>query len=353
MNTQVSSEVFGTLDDGGRVDRWTLETGPGPDALRVRILTYGGIVQSIEAPDRDGVPAQLALGFAGLAPYVAHGAWHFGALVGRYANRIAGASFALDGRSHPLTPNDGPNSLHGGPRNFSRVVWDARPVADGVELHRVSPDGEEGFPGTLDVSVTYTLTARPGGGALRIAYRAQTDAPTVVNLTNHSYLNLSGDGSGSATGHRLRLAAAHYTPVDTAGIPLPGGPAEVAGTRFDFRTARPVDGAYDHNFVLDGGVTAQPRAVAELSDPRSGRVLELATTEPGVQLYTAHHLDGSLTGTSGFPYGPAAGLALETQHFPDSPNRPDFPGTVLRPGGHHRSVTEYRFGVRPRSADGT
>ncbi|MFE0375752.1 aldose epimerase family protein [Streptomyces inhibens] len=347
MNTQVSREPFGTLDDGTGVDRWTLEAGSG--GLRVRVLTYGGIVQSIEAPDRDGQRGRLALGFADLASYVMHGGSHFGALVGRYANRIAGASFTLDGRVYPLTPNDGRNSLHGGPRNFSRVVWEARPVEGGVRLRRVSPDGEEGFPGALDVRVTYTLSTGPGGDALRIAYRARTDAPTVVNLTNHTYLNLGGDGSGSATGHQLRLAASRYTRVDGSGIPVPGAPADVTGTRFDFRAARAVAGAYDHNFVLDGGVTGAPRTVAEMYDPRSGRALELATTEPGLQLYTADHFDGSLTGTSGVPYGPAAGLALETQHFPNSPNRPDFPGTVLRPGEIHRSETVYGFSARPRS----
>lgn len=350
MNTQVSREPFGALDDGTRVDRWTLETGSGPGTLRVGVLTYGGIVQSIEAPDRDGTTAQLALGFADLKSYVAHGASYFGALVGRYANRIAGAQFALDGRTYPLTPNDGRNSLHGGVGNFSRAVWNAREVEGGVELHRVSPDGEEGFPGTLDVRVTYTLSAGPGGGALRIAYRARTDAPTVVSLTNHTYLNLGGDGSGSATGHELRLAASRYTPADGTGVPLPGAPVEVAGTRFDFRAARAVAGAYDHNFALDGGVCARPRTVAELYDPRTGRALELATTEPGLQLYTAGHLDGTLTGTSGVPYGPAAGLALETQHFPDAPNRPDFPSTVLRPGASYRSETVYGFSVRPGNA---
>lgn len=349
MKTQVSREPFGTLDDGTRVDRWTLEAGAGPGGLRVGVLTYGGIVQFVEAPDRDGGTAQLALGFTDLASYVAHGESHFGAVVGRYANRIAGASFTLDGTSYALTPNDGRNSLHGGPVNFSRVVWQARPVEGGVELHRVSPDGEEGFPGRLDVRVTYILAADPGGGALRIAYRARTDAPTVVNLTNHTYLHLGGDGSGSVTGHELRLAASRYTPVDDTGIPVPGAPAEVAGTRFDFRAARAVAGAYDHNFVLDGGVTGTPRTVAELYDPRSGRVLELATTEPGLQVYTADHLDGTLTGSSGIPYGPAAGIALETQHFPDSPNRPDYPGTVLRPAETYRSETVYGFSVRPRS----
>ncbi|MDT0459117.1 aldose epimerase family protein [Streptomyces sp. DSM 41527] len=343
MTTQVSRERFGTLDDGTRVDRWTLESGPG--GLRVRILTYGGIIQTVEAPDRDGARGQLALGFADLASYAAHGGSYFGALVGRYANRIAGASFTLDGEVHTLTPNDGRHSLHGGPGGFSRVVWEARQVDGGVQLHRVSPAGEEGFPGALDVRVTYTLSA----GALRIVSQATTDAPTVVNLTNHTYLHLGGDGSGSATGHELRLTASRYTPVDGTGIPVPGAPADVTGTRFDFRAARAVAGSYDHNFVLDGGVCAAPRTVAELYDRRSGRVLELATTEPGLQLYTADHLDGTLTGTSGVPYGPAAGLALETQHFPDSPNRPDFPGTVLRPGGTYRSQTVYAFSVRPRA----
>ncbi|MFG2094374.1 aldose epimerase family protein [Streptomyces sp. NPDC048612] len=345
MTTQVSREAFGALDDGTRVDRWTLDSGPG--GVRVRVLTYGGIVQTVEAPDRDGARGQLALGFADLGSYVAHGGSHFGALVGRYANRIAGAAFRLDGRTWTLTPNDGHNSLHGGARSFSRVVWDARPVDGGVQLRRVSPDGEEGFPGALDVRVTYALSR---DGALRIVSRARTGAPTVVNLTNHTYLNLGGDGSGSAAGHRLRLAASRYTPCDDSGIPLPGAPAEVAGTRFDFRAERAVDGAYDHNFALDGGVRHALRTVAELYDPVSGRALELATTEPGLQLYTAGHLDGTLTGTSGVPYGPAAGLALETQHFPDSPNRPDFPSTVLRPGETYRSETVYRFSVRAGSA---
>ncbi|WP_030991416.1 aldose epimerase family protein [Streptomyces sp. NRRL S-1813] len=344
MRTQVSREPFGTLDDGTRIDRWTLESAPA--GLRVRILTYGGIVQTVEAPDRDGVRGQLALGFADLASYAAHGGSHFGALVGRYANRIAGASFVLDGRTCALTPNNGRHSLHGGPGGFSRVVWDAREVDGGVQLHRVSPDGEEGFPGALDVRVTYTLSP----GALRIVSRATTDTPTVVNLTNHTYLNLGGDGSGSAAGHELRLAASRYTPDDGTGIPVPGAPADVTGTRFDFRAARAVAGAYDHNFALDGGVREAPRTVAELYDPRSGRALELATTEPGLQLYTADHLDGTLTGTSGVPYGPAAGLALETQHFPDSPNRPDFPSTVLRPGESYRSETVYAFSVRARGA---
>ncbi|TJZ55665.1 galactose mutarotase [Streptomyces piniterrae] len=345
MHTRVGRERFGALDDGTPVDRWILES----DGLRVRVLTYGGIVQTIETPDRDGKFGHVALGFAGLGSYVAHGGSYFGALVGRYANRIAGAAFALDGRSYALPPNDGQHSLHGGARGFSRVVWDARPLANGVELRRVSPDGEEGFPGALDVRVSYTLAP---GGTLRVVHRAHTDAPTVVNLTNHSYLNLGGEDSGSATGHLLRLAASRYTPVDGTGIPVPGAPADVTGTRFDFREPRPVDRPYDHNFALDGGVTETPRTVAELYDPRSGRALELSTTEPGIQLYTADHLDGTLTGTSGVRYGPTAGIALETQHFPDSPNRPDFPSTALAPGETYRSESVYRFSVRGASPRG-
>lgn len=345
MDTQVASEPFGTLDDGTPVDRWTLESGP----LRVRVLTYGGIVQTIETPDRDGVRGQVALGFADLASYVADEGSRFGALVGRYANRIAGAAFPLGGRRHLLPANDGPHCLHGGPGGFARRVWDARRIAGGVELRRTSPDGEEGFPGTLVVRVRYTVAP---GGILRLDHLARTDAPTVVNLTNHTYLNLGGDGSGSAAGHRLRIAATHRTPVDSSGIPEPGAPVAVAGTRFDFRTERVVGEGFDDNFVLDGGVTATPRPVAALYDPGSGRRMDLATTEPGLQLYTAGHLDGSLTGTSGAPYGPAAGIALETQHFPDAPNRPDFPSTVLRPGEEYRSTTVYTFtrdGAEPLS----
>lgn len=340
--THVAGETFGTLKNGSIVHRWTLEA----DGVRVRILTYGGIVQGIETPDRHGRPGEIALGFADLGAYEEHGASYFGAVVGRYANRIADAAFTLDGRRYALPANDGPNCLHGGERNFSTVVWAAEPVPGGVELHRVSPDGEEGFPGTLDVRVTYTLSA---AGELTADYRATTDAPTVVNLTNHSYFDLSGDGTGGAATHRLRMAADHYLPVDPTGIPV-GGPAPVSGTRFDFRARRTVGRGYDHTLVVgDGGAGAaeseapQPRPVAELSDPGSGRVLRLSTTEPGVQLYTAEHLDGTLTGTTGRSLEAGGGIALETQHFPDSPNRPDFPSTVLRPGTTYRSRTVYAF----------
>ncbi|MEU6103810.1 aldose epimerase family protein [Streptomyces flaveolus] len=322
------NELFGTLSDGTPVHRWTLERA----GVRVRVLTYGGIVQSAEVPDRDGHPADVVLGFADLDGYVTHPEPYFGALVGRYANRIAGGRFPLDGRTYALALNNGPNSLHGGERGFDKRVWDAEPVGHGVRLSRVSPHGEEGFPGRLEVSATYTLDE---SGALRIAYEAVTDAPTVLNPTNHSYFNLSG--SGHTGGHELRIAASRITPVDADLIPA-GAPAEVAGTRFDFREARKVGAGYDHNFVLDKGVTETAVPVAELYDPASGRVVSVATTEPGLQLYTADHL--------GEPFAPGDGIALETQHFPDSPNRPDFPSTVLRPGEVFRSETVYGFSAR-------
>ncbi|CAL9293672.1 MULTISPECIES: aldose epimerase family protein [Streptomyces] len=323
-------ELFGTLSDGTPVHRWTLERA----GVRVRILSYGGIVQSAEVPDRDGNSACVVLGFDTLDGYVRHPEPYFGALVGRYANRIAGGRFPLDGRTYALARNNGPNSLHGGERGFDKRVWDVEPVADGVRLSRVSPHGEEGFPGRVEFSATYTLDA---SGALRIVYEAVTDAPTVLNPTNHSYFNLGGPGSGHAGGHELRIAASRFTPVDGDLIPA-GAPADVADTRFDFRRARKVGSGYDHNFVLDKGVTDTAVEVAELYDPASGRVLTVATTEPGLQLYTADHL--------GEPFAPGDGVALETQHFPDSPNRPDFPSTVLRPGEVFRSETVYGFSVR-------
>ncbi|WP_367323448.1 aldose epimerase family protein [Streptomyces sp. HUAS ZL42] len=322
------SEHFGTLSDGTAVHRWILERA----GVRVRVLSYGGIVQSVEVPDRQGHTANVVLGFADLDGYLDHPEPFLGALIGRYANRIGGARFPLDEDTYALEPNNGPNSLHGGGRGFDKRVWDVAPVEHGLRLSRVSPHGEEGFPGRLEVSATYTLDA---SGALRIAYEAVTDAPTVVNLTNHSYWNLGG--SGNAGGHELRLAASRYTPVDADLIPT-GELAEVAESRFDFRTARKVGPGYDHNFVLDKGVTEAPVEIAELYDPASGRVMSVATTEPGIQLYTADHLSD--------PFSPGDGIALETQHFPDSPNRPEFPSTELRPGGVYRSETVYGFSAR-------
>ncbi|NKQ26737.1 aldose epimerase family protein [Streptomyces galbus] len=322
------SEHFGTLSDGTEVHRWTLERA----GTRVRVLSYGGIVQSVEVPDRDGRTANVVLGFADLDGYRDHPEPFLGALIGRYANRIARARFELDGVLYALEANGSPNSLHGGSRGFDKRVWDVEPVEHGLRLSRVSPHGEEGFPGRLEVTATYTLDA---SGALRLAYEAVTDAPTVVNLTNHSYFNLAG--SGTATGHELRLAASRYTPVDDDLIPT-GDLAPVADTRFDFRTSRKLGPGYDHNYVLDKGVTAAAEEVAELHDPASGRVLTVATTEPGLQLYTGDHLPA--------PLAPGEGVALETQHFPDSPNRPAFPSTVLRPGEVYRSETVYGFSAR-------
>ncbi|MET7487382.1 aldose epimerase family protein [Streptomyces sp. NPDC005538] len=322
------SELFGTLPDGTPVHRWTLERA----GVRVRVLSYGGIVQSVEVPDRAGQTANVVLGFADLDGYLTHPGPYLGALVGRYANRIAGGRFPLEGVTYSLAQNNPPNSLHGGERGFDKRVWDVEPVEHGLRLSRVSPHGEEGFPGRLDVSATYTLDA---SGALCFAYEATTDAPTVVNLTNHSYFNLSG--SGTAAGHELRLAASRFTPVDADLIPT-GSLDDVTGTRFDFREPRKAGAGYDHNFVLDKGVTPAPVEIAELHDPASGRVLTVATTEPGIQLYTADHLDD--------PFAPGDGIALETQHFPDSPNRPDFPSTELRPGQTYRSETVYGFSAR-------
>ncbi|MET9434345.1 aldose epimerase family protein [Streptomyces sp. NPDC006551] len=308
---RITSEPFGSVDGTG-VRRWTLERG----GVRVRVLTYGGIVQSVETPDRDGARGEVVLGFPDLEGYLKQPEPYFGALVGRYANRIADGTFTLDGRTHRLARNGGPHSLHGGERGFDKHVWDAEEVTHGIRLSRVSPDGEEGFPGRLEVSVTYRLKE---DGTLRIGYRAITDAPTVIALTNHSYWDLGGE-------HELRVSAGHFTPTDGTGIPT-GEIAPVAGTRLDFRTARPAGVGIDDNFVLDAGAVD----ACELYSPVTGRVVTVRTTEPGLQVYA----DAMFSG-----------IALETQHFPDSPNRPEFPSTVLRPGEVYRSTTHFDFGTR-------
>jgi aldose 1-epimerase len=330
----MTPERVGATADGTLIHRWTLERA----GTRVRLLTYGGIVQSVEVPARDGSLADVVLGFREPRDYLSSRGPYFGALIGRYANRVGGAAFALDGRTYQLPRNDGPNCLHGGERGFDRRVWDAEPAGDSaVRLSRVSPDGEEGFPGRLTVSVTYTLEA---DGALRLDYRAETLAPTPVSLTNHTYWNLGGAnataGSATAAGHLLRLSAGRITLLDGDAVPT-GELARVDGTRFDFREARRVGIGYDQNYVLDERAPGQP--AAELYDPVSGRVLTVTTTEPGIQLYTGDHFDGK-------PYGPGDGIALETQAFPDSPNQPGFPDTVLRPGEVYESATTFGFGVR-------
>jgi len=346
------TEPVGELD-GAPVERWTLANDGG---MTVAVLTYGGIVQTLEVPDRDGVPANVVLGLARLDDYLAGNPPYLGALIGRYANRIAGGAFTLDGRTHRLPVNNPPNSLHGGTEGFDKRVWTAAGTGDGVELAYTSPDGEMGYPGTLEVRARYTLTP---GNELRIDYQATTDAPTHVNLTNHSYFNLAGEAAGTVEGHRLQLRAGRLTPTDATNIPT-GGLAPVAGTAFDFTAPRAIGEriddddeqlrfglGYDHNYVLDRppGSEGALHPAARVTDPGSGRVLEVETTEPGLQLYSGNQLDGSLTGTGGAAYGPRAGLCLETQHFPDSPNQPGFPSTVLRPGEVYRSATVYRFGV--------
>jgi aldose 1-epimerase len=309
----------------------------------VAILRYGATVQRVVVPDRYGQLANIALGFAEVGDYASHSGHYFGATVGRYANRIGRGRFVLDGVTHELERNEGGNCLHGGSRGFATRVWDVVEASDdGVRLAYTSADGEMGFPGELEASVVYHLD----GAALRIDYEAVTSAATVVNLTNHTCWNLAGEGSGSVDGHVLTLHASATTLVGPDLVPT-GEIAAVVGTQLDFLTATPIGArgcGYDHNFVLDAGGDGIEVA-ARLTEPRCGRTLEVLTTEPGLQLYTGAFLDGTLVGPSGRPYRPGECVALETQHFPDSPNRPEFPSTVLRPGEIFRSTTVFRFGV--------
>ncbi|GAA1028843.1 galactose mutarotase [Virgisporangium ochraceum] len=346
-------EDFGSTPEGG-VDRFTLTNGSG---TRVQILTYGGIIQTIEVPDRRGRMANVALGFGTLADYVERSPY-FGCVAGRYANRIALGRFTLDGATYHLPTNDGPNSLHGGAVGFDKRIWAATPFERdgtvGLAMRHTSPHLDQGYPGTLTATVTYTLSP---DNALRIDYGATTDRPTVVNLTNHTYFNLAGEGRGSIEGHVLRIDAGRYTPVDATLIPT-GAIDPVAGTPMDFTRPTPVGeriGAdfpqlaigrgYDHNWVLDRGAGAGLVPAATVVEPESGRVLTVLTEEPGIQFYSGNLLDGTLTGTGGGVYRRHDGLALETQHFPDSPNHPTFPTTVLRPGQVYRTATVYRFGT--------
>ncbi|NBM17821.1 aldose epimerase family protein [Streptomyces sp. GC420] len=346
-------ELFGRLADGTKVYAYSLARG----GTRMRVLSYGGIVQSLEIPDRHGRRRNVSLGFDDLADYVSSSPY-FGALIGRFGNRIARGRFTLDGKTYQLPVNDGENSLHGGNEGFDKRVWDVEPFngsqSVGLRLHYTSPDGEMGYPGTLRVRVTYTLNDR---GDWRVDYEATTDRATVVNLTSHVYWNLAGEGSGSVYDHELSVAASRYTPVDSGLIPT-GRTAEVAGTPFDFRGGKRIGKdiraghqqllygkGFDHNWVLDKGVTSQPRHVATLRDPSSGRTLKVSTTEPGLQFYSGNFLDGTLVGTSGRTYRQGDALCLETQHYPDSPNQPSFPSTVLRPGRTYRSTTVHSFGA--------
>ncbi len=318
--------------------------------MKVRILAWGATLSSVTVPDRTGKMGEVTLGFDEPERYREPHPF-FGSIAGRYANRIALGRFVLDGQTYTLETNNGPNHLHGGKRGFDKRVWQAGAKRPGsAEYSYTSPDGEEGYPGTLQVSVTYTITE---GNQLRIEYQARTDKPTVLNLTNHAYWNLTG--SGDVRAHVLRLHASRYTPVDAGLIPT-GEIRPVKGTPLDFTAAKPVGrdlaalqgegqpGGYDHNFVIDSAKPGELSLAAEVRDPVSGRIMRVLTTEPGVQLYTANHLR-DLPGRGGVKYGPRAGLCLETQHFPDSPNHPEFPSTVLRPGETFRSTTVYEFSV--------
>jgi aldose 1-epimerase len=342
------------LPDGTGVESYTLKNAAG---MQARITNYGGILTSLKVPDRDGRFEDVVLGHETLEPYLVNKPY-FGAIVGRYANRIAKAQFQLDGNTYKLPANDGPNTLHGGVKGFDQAVWRTdtfdQPGEAGVVLTHISRDGDQGFPGTMAVRVTYTLTDK---NELVIDYRATTDKPTVVNLTHHGYFNLAGEGSGDVLQHEVTINADRYTPVDATLIPT-GVLAGVAGTPFDFRSKTAIGArigaddtqlalgkGYDHNFVLNREGAGLVLA-ARVEEPRSGRVMEVRTTEPGIQFYTGNFLDGSITGKSGHVYGHRNGLCLETQHFPDSPNRPEFPTTTLRPGEEFNSRTVYAFSVK-------
>jgi aldose 1-epimerase len=349
----VTTAPFGALPSGDTVHLYTLTNTHGTE---VRVMDYGGIIVSLRTRDRTGALGDIVLGFDSLSGYL-RSSPYFGALVGRYANRIAHGRFDLDGAGYTLAVNNGPNTLHGGLVGFDKVLWrgDTRQDSSGVGLvlRYTSKDGEEGYPGTLKVQATYTLTDRD---ELSIEYLATTDKATPVNLTQHSYFNLGGDGSGDVLGHVVTIHADRFVPVDPTLIPT-GSLLPVDGTPFDLRQGAALGahigdpdsqlknaGGYDHTFVLN---RAGPGLVpaAHVVEPASGRTLDVATTEPGIQLYTGNFLDGTLSGKHGHVYGRRNGFCLETQHFPDSPNQPGFPSTILRPGTEYRSRTVYAFGV--------
>jgi aldose 1-epimerase len=352
----IEKRPYGTLSTSAAVDEYTLTNA---NQAEVKIITYGGIITSIRVPDRKGALENVVLGLSNLADYETKNPF-FGCITGRYANRIAKAKFTLDGKTYSLAANNGPNALHGGTKGFDKHVWAAEVQSskDGaaLELTYLSPDGAEGFPGNLNTTVIYTLTE---DNALRIDYSATTDAPTVINLTNHTLFNLAGNGAGSIENHIMLLNADHYTPVDDTLIPT-GTLAPVEGTPLDFRlpktlgpglrSAHPqivVGRGYDHNFVLNRPDAKEQSTIlaARVYEPNKGRILEVWTSEPGIQLYTANFLDGTLLGSSGGLYRQGDGFALETQHFPDSPNQPNFPSTVLRPGEIYRTTTLFKFRV--------
>jgi aldose 1-epimerase len=350
---KIEQRPFGTAD-GKPVNLYTLKNAAG---MEVTITNYGGIVTSIKVPDRNKKFGNVALGFDNVTPYQTTTAY-FGALIGRYGNRIGKGKFQLDGKVYQIPTNDGANTLHGGTTGYNRRIWDAKdvstPEAAALELHYMSPDGEMGYPGNLSITVRYTLEEKNG---LQIQYDATTDKATVLNLTNHSYFNLAGAGSDTVLKHRLTIRAEHFTPVDGGLIPT-GVVQSVEGTPFDFRKSTVIGSridavneqlklgkGYDHNYVLTAPHNLT-QWVVKVEEPSSGRVMEVYTDQPGVQLYTGNFLDGSAKGVGGvFKFRSA--ICLETQHFPDSPNHPNFPSTVLRPGQKYHSVTIYRFRTEP------
>jgi aldose 1-epimerase len=347
----VTRQPFGKVPDGTAVDVFTLTNRNG---VEIKAISYGAIITAIRVPDRAGALADIVHGYDTLGEYLKRHPY-FGAIVGRYGNRIGKAQFTLNGQTYKLAANDGPNHLHGGVNGFDRFVWQAEPLpkGSGVVFSRTSPDGEEGYPGTLKVRVTYTLT---DANELAVDYEATTDKPTPVNLTQHSYWNLSGHAAGDILAHELTLYADRYTPVDSTLIPT-GELAPVEGTPFDFRKSTAIGAridqaheqlkfgrGYDHNWVLTRN-GAGLRPAARVVDPRGGRTLTVATTEPGVQFYTGNFLDGSGAGKGGVVYKHRTAFCLETQHFPDSPNKPNFPSTILKPGQTYRSTTVFTFGV--------
>ncbi len=344
----VTKAAFGKMPDGTEVDLYTLKS----DAVEAKITTYGARIISITTADKNGKSADVVLGYDTLSGYLADTKTYFGAVVGRYGNRIAHGEFKLDGKTYHLPRNNGANSLHGGTIGFDRLVWTGREIPGGVELTLVSKDGDQGYPGTLTAHVRYTLHHN----ALRIDYTATTDKDTVVNLTNHSYFNLGGAGSGTILNDEIMVAADKYTPVDSGLIPT-GELASVEGTPFDLRKPTVIGkhihddnpqlklaGGYDHNWVLRGA-NGETKTAARVHDPVTGRVLTVTTTEPGVQFYAGVSLDGSFKSPAGWPYAKNTALCLETQHFPDSPNHPSFPTTELKPGETRHSTTTFTFTV--------
>lgn len=347
MRTGITQAPFGTLPDGQTITQFTLTNGKG---MLARIIDFGGIITALHAPDREGRLADVVLGFDTLAPYQDDSPY-FGALIGRYGNRIAAGRFTLDGRAYSLPMNNGRNHLHGGAPGFDKVKWNASIEGDSLRLSYTSRDGEQGYPGKLEVSVVYTLT---DDNELRMRFHAVTDQPTPVNLTQHSYFNLAG--GGAILDHVLTLDADAFVAIDDTSIPL-GALAPVAGTPFDFRAPRPIGSSigaddvqlrngqgYDHCFALNKPQGKGMTRAAHVLEPRSGRVLELFTEEPGVQFYSGNFLDGSLAG-KGQVYAHRSGFCLEPQHFPDSPNQPQFPNVILRPGQVYQTESRFRFSV--------